>query len=547
VVLKLLADIKKRGLFLYRKVQFMRSIFIGIILLLFLISCTSPEESKPDRPNILFAIADDASFPHMGAYGTDWVKTPAFDRVAREGILFMNCYTPNAKCAPSRSCILTGRNSWQLEEAANHWPLFPQKFKTYAESLSENGYYVGYTAKGWGPGIPGEIDGKKRQLTGIPFNEHTQEAPAKYINPNDYSSNFKSFLESRPDETPFCFWYGSTEPHRAYEFNAGIKYGEKAIEQIKEVPPFWPQADSIKVDILDYAYEIEWFDKHLQKMLVFLEEQGELDNTLVVVTADNGMPFPRVKGQVYEYSNHLPLAIMWKDGINNAGRTVEDFVNFIDFAPTFLELAGVSETESGMQAIEGTSLTDIFYSENDGQVNPSRDFVLLGKEKHDVGRPGDVGYPVRGIIKDDFLYLRNFKTDRWPAGNPETGYLNTDGSPTKTVILNDRRSRGESEYWQMNFGRRVEEELYNIEEDPYCLNNLALDPSYSEIMNQLKLDMATRLEAQEDPRMAGNGDIFDSYLYSNEADQNFYERFMGGEDVHAGWVNESDFEKESID
>jgi arylsulfatase A-like enzyme len=547
VVLKLLADIKKRGLFLYRKVQFMRSIFIGIILLLFLISCTSPEESKPDRPNILFAIADDASFPHMGAYGTDWVKTPAFDRVAREGILFMNCYTPNAKCAPSRSCILTGRNSWQLEEAANHWPLFPQKFKTYAESLSENGYYVGYTAKGWGPGIPGEIDGKKRQLTGIPFNEHTQEAPAKYINPNDYSSNFKSFLESRPDETPFCFWYGSTEPHRAYEFNAGIKYGEKAIEQIKEVPPFWPQADSIKVDILDYAYEIEWFDKHLQKMLVFLEEQGELDNTLVVVTADNGMPFPRVKGQVYEYSNHLPLAIMWKDGINNAGRTVEDFVNFIDFAPTFLELAGVSETESGMQAIEGTSLTDIFYSENDGQVNPSRDFVLLGKEKHDVGRPGDVGYPVRGIIKDDFLYLRNFKTDRWPAGNPETGYLNTDGSPTKTVILNDRRSRGESEYWQMNFGRRVEEELYNIEEDPYCLNNLALDPSYSEIMNQLKLDMATRLEAQEDPRMAGNGDIFDSYLYSNEADQNFYERFMAGEDVHAGWVNESDFEKESID
>jgi hypothetical protein len=158
-----------------------------------------------------------------------------------------------------------------------------------------------------------------------------------------------------------------------------------------------------------------------------------------------------------------------------------------------------------------------------------------------------VGYPVRGIIKDGFLYLRNFKTDRWPAGNPETGYLNTDGSPTKTVILNDRRSKGESEYWQLNFGRRIEEELYNIEEDPYCLNNLALNPSYSEIMDQLKLDMASRLEAQEDPRIAGNGDIFDSYLYSNAADQNFYERFMAGEEVNAGWVNESDFEKESID
>ena len=111
--------------------------------------CHPPTDPGKQRPNILFAIADDASFPHMGAYGTDWVKTPAFDRVAREGILFMNCYTPNAKCAPSRSCILTGRNSWQLEEAANHWPFFPKKFKTYAESLTDNGYFVGYTTKGW--------------------------------------------------------------------------------------------------------------------------------------------------------------------------------------------------------------------------------------------------------------------------------------------------------------------------------------------------------------------------------------------------------------
>ncbi len=532
---------------MFYKINILKRILIIYGLAHLFFYCHSPSDQGKQRPNILFAIADDASFPHMGAYGTDWVKTPAFDRVAREGILFMNCYTPNAKCAPSRSCILTGRNSWQLEEAANHWPFFPQKFKTYAESLSENGYYVGYTAKGWGPGIPGEIEGKKRQLTGIPFNDHTLEPPARFINSNDYATNFKSFLESKPDEIPFCFWYGSTEPHRAYEFNAGIQYGGKSIEQIKEVPPFWPEVDSIKVDILDYAFEIEWFDQHLQKMLAFLEEKGELDNTLVVVTADNGMPFPRVKGQVYEYSNHLPLAIMWKEGINNPGRTVEDFVNFIDFAPTFLELAGISESASGMQAIEGTSLTDIFNSENEGQVNPARNYVLLGKEKHDVGRPGDVGYPVRGIIKDGFLYLRNFKTERWPAGNPETGYLNTDGSPTKTVILNDRRNRGESEYWQLNFGRRIEEELYNIKDDPFCLNNLALNPSYSEIMDQLKLDMASKLEDQEDPRMAGNGDIFDSYLYSNEADRNFYERFMAGEEVQAGWVNESDFEKEIID
>ena len=525
----------------------MKYIIIVLSFSLYFVSCNPQTDSPIKRPNILFCIADDASFPHMGAYGTNWIKTPAFDRVAEEGILFMNCYTPNAKCAPSRSCILTGRNSWQLEEAANHWPFFPKKFKTYAETLSENGYFVGYTAKGWGPGKAGEIDGKKRQLTGIPFNDIKLNPPAKYMNSIDYAENFRSFLEARPENTPFCFWYGSTEPHRAYEFNAGVNYGGKSIDQIDQVPPFWPDVDTIKVDMLDYAFEIEWFDQHLQKMLNMLEENGELDNTVVIVTADNGMPFPRVKGQVYEYSNHLPLAIMWKGGIKNPGRIVDDFVNFIDFAPTFLELAEVPETNSGMQTITGTSLTDIFYSEKDGHVNPERNFVLLGKEKHDVGRPGDVGYPVRGIIKDGYLYLRNFKTDRWPGCNPETGYLNTDGSPTKTVILNERRKLGKSKYWDLSFGKRIEEELYNIKDDPYCMNNLALNNSYSEILDQMKLEMARKLEEQEDPRMIGNGDVFDTYLYSNEADRDFYERFMAGEEVRAGWVNESDFEKEILE
>ena len=146
------------------------------------------------------------------------------------------------------------------------------------------------------------------------------------------------------------------------------------------------------------------------------------------------MPFPRIKGQEYEYSNHLPLAIMWKNGIKNPGRVVNDFVSFIDFAPTFLQIADISQEESGMQPITGTSLFDIFTSEAAGQVNPQRDHVLLGKERHDVGRPHDWGYPIRGIVKDDFLYIRNFEPARWPAGNPETGYPNTDGSPTKRFV-----------------------------------------------------------------------------------------------------------------
>lgn len=504
--------------------------------------CNSGSEKAP-RPNILFCIADDASFPHMGAYGCSWVQTPGFDRVAQNGILFNRAYTPNAKCAPSRACILTGRNSWQLEEAANHNCYFPEKFTTYAEVLTEHGYHVGYTAKGWSPGNPGEKDGKPRQLTGKPYNAKTMQPPAQYISNADYAGNFIDFLNDKPEDTPFCFWYGSREPHRRYEYEAGIKKAGKKLSDIDRVFSFWPENDVVKTDMLDYAYEIEYFDMHLQRMLAALEERGELDNTLVIVTADNGMPFPRIKGQEYEYSNHLPLAIMWKNGIVNPGRVVDDFVNFIDFTPTYLELAGIPYSESGMQPIEGKSLTDILYSEKTGTVNPERDHVLIGKERHDVGRPKDEGYPIRGIVKDDYLFIMNFETSRWPAGNPETGYLNSDGSPTKTEILQLNRTRRNTDYWKWSFDKRPGEELYNIQKDSDCMNNLAGNPEYNDVKSRLKDQLVDELKEQGDPRMFGKGHIFDEYPYAGENRRNFYERYMNKEDIDAPWVNETDFEK----
>ncbi|MEX2594546.1 MAG: sulfatase [Anditalea sp.] len=526
--------------------NFLYTSLLGLLCLLFSISCSPNEKETKEtqRPNILFAIADDASFPHMGAYGTSWVTTPAFDRVAREGVLFMRAYTPNAKCAPSRACILTGRNTWQLEEAANHSPDFPAKFTTYVEALTKQGYHTGHTAKGWAPGNPGEVDGKKRELTGTAFNKHTTTAPTNAINKNDYAANFEDFLDQKPEGKPFSFWYGSTEPHRAYEFRSGIEKGGKKLEDIDKVPGFWPDNDTIRADMLDYAYEIEYFDQHLQEMLDILEERGELENTIVVVTADNGMPFPRIKGQEYEYSNHLPLAIMWPAGIKNPGRKVDDFVSFIDFSPTFLEVAQISVEEANMQPITGQSLTDILYSDKSGTVNPDRNAVVIGKERHDVGRPNDWGYPIRGIVTDEYIYLHNFESERWPAGNPETGYLNTDGSPTKTFILNDRRETGSRQYWGPSFGKRPQEELYQISKDPECMNNLALHPEYRAVKEELKESLFAELREQQDPRMFGKGHIFDEYEYAGAASKNFYDRYMNGEEMKAGWVNETDFEKD---
>ncbi len=494
------------------------------------------------RPNILFAIADDWSYGHAGAYGCRWIKTPAFDRVASQGVLFTRAYTPNAKCAPSRSCILTGRNSWQLKAACNHYCFFPPEFKTFPEALSENGYFVGVTAKGWGPGVATNAAGEPRQMTGREFDARRLTPPAKGIAGDDYAGNFADFLKAAPTNQPWCFWYGSHEPHRRYEYGAGVAKGGKKLSDVDHVPAYWPDNDIVRNDMLDYGYEVEYFDLHLQRMLEMLEANGEISNTVVIVTSDNGMPFPRAKSQEYQDSNHLPLAIMWPEAIKKGGRVVDDYVSFIDFAPSILDLAGVKPDKTGMASITGRSFTNLLFSEKSGQVDASRDHVLLGKERHDVGRPDDQGYPIRGIVKNDMLYLVNYEPTRWPGGDPETGYLTCDGSPTKTQILKAHRKDPSDTNWALAFGKRPAAELFDLKKDPDCMVNLAGKAETKTLEASLQKQLTDELKGQEDPRMFGKGAMFEQYPYSDAAFRNFYNRYMAGEKLVPFWANATDFE-----
>lgn len=514
--------------------------------LAFLLIATALPGAAAERPNILIAIADDWSFGHAGAYGCGWVKTPGFDRVAREGVLFTHAYTPNAKCAPSRSCILTGRNPWQLKAAANHVPFFPPEFRSYPEALGGLGYFVGFTMKGWAPGTALDAAGQPRMLTGKPFNARKLNPPTTGISRNDYAANFQDFLEAAPAGQPWCFWYGGVEPHRPYEYGSGVAKGGKKLSDIDHVPACWPDDKTVRNDLLDYAFEVEHFDRHLVRMLELLEQRGELAHTLVIVTSDNGMPFPRGKGNDYDYANHLPLAIMWYDGVARPGRTVDDYVSFIDFAPTMVEAAGAPWAETGMAPAQGRSLMELLRSPKSGRVVPERDHVLLGRERNDVGRPHDEGYPIRGIVKDDMLYLRNFEIGRWPAGNPETGYLDCDGGATKTDILAAHRADAANRFWGLCFGKRSEEEMFDLKQDPDCVRNLATSDAQRATMVQLREQMLDELKAQGDPRMFGQGHVFDEYPYSDERYRNFYER-AGKDAKKPEWVSESDFEAMSLD
>lgn len=487
--------------------------------------------AEAKRPNILFAIADDAGWAHMSAYGCKFVKTPAFDRVARRGILFNHAFTSNPKCSPSRATILTGRYTWELQEACDHYGLFPAKFKVYPDLLESAGYFVGFTGKGWAPG-DFQAGGFKRNPAGEAFQAKRLKPPTKGIAATDYAGNFETFLEARPKDKPFCFWYGGHEPHRPYELGSGLRAGKK-LEDV-EVKAYLPDDPIVRSDLLDYAVEIEWFDAQLGKMLKLLEAAGELDNTLVVVTSDNGMSFPRVKGQIYEDDFHLPLAICWKNGIPGH-RVVDDFISYSDFAPTFLEVAGLKP----LPEMTGRSFLNVLRSKKSGQVDRSRNRMFIGKERHDMGRPGNVGYPVRAIRTPDFLYAHNFEPSRWPAGNPETGYRNIDDSPTKTLLL-QQKEHGQMKYYDLAMGKRPPEQLFDLKHDPQCLNNLAGNPKYADTKAELWNELRQKLIEQQDPRILGRGEVFDSYKYYGKLDHS-WKVIMGKTNQPAKTYGESGF------
>ena len=505
--------------------------------------------SASDRPNILIAIADDWSYGDATIDGSTYVNTPAFDRVAAEGVRFDNMYTPNAKCSPSRSILLTGRQSWQLEEGANHWAYFPQKFHTWFEALSGMGYSAGVTGKGWAPGVALNADGEPREMTGKRYDDIRWESPSKHISDIDYAANFGAFLDendaSDTDE-PWVFWYGAQEPHRGFELNSGAKRGGKTKEMIAKVPGYWPDTDEVRTDLLDYAYEVEHFDTHLERMIADLEARGELENTIIIVTSDHGKAFPRVKGQAYFASNRIPFAVRWPKGVDGEGRKVSEFVSFAEVAATVFDLIGLDAEDSTMQPLTGRSFANLLRSAD--ATAPERNSMIVGKERHDIGRPDDVGYPIRGLISEGYLYIRNFEPGRWPAGDPVTGYLNSDGGPTKTTILDQRRSGEEMRYWSLNFGRRPAEELYSLEADPDNVNNLAADPKHRSRMDTMQTSLFASLREQGDPRMLGNGNVFDEYEYADTKHLNFYNRYVRGEELTGmHWVSPTDFEDPSPD
>lgn len=462
------------------------------IALLVLTSLSAFPVLADQRPNILFCIADDWGWPHAGAYGDAVVKTPTFDRIAEEGVLFNHVYVPSPSCTPCRGGILTGQAIHRLEEGGNLWSILPGKFKVYPDVLEQAGYQVGFSGKGWGPGsLKGT--GRTRNPAGPRY------------------KNFREFLEKLPDGKPFCFWFGSFDPHRPYRAGSGADAGMKA-EDV-QVPSWLPDTPVVRNDILDYYFEVQRFDRNVGTCLDWIRKAGKLENTLVVMTGDHGMPFPRAKCNVYDSGARVPFAVRWPAKIK-PGRVVDDFVSFTDIAPTFLEAAGLDP----LPEMTGRSFLDVLLSDRSGRVDPARDKVFIERERHVLGNVGHQSYPMRAIRTDEYLYIRNLRPHLWPAAEPQRmtvagKFGDVDGSPTKHQILSRRADPAIAPFFRRAFAQRPGEELYDLSQDPHQISNAAGKAEYAEVQAKLRSELDGWMQQTADPRAAGETDIWDKCPY----------------------------------
>jgi arylsulfatase A-like enzyme len=450
-----------------------------------------------DRPNILLLMSDNHCWNHLGCYGDRIVRTPNIDRLASQGVRFTHAFCPAPSCSPARAAILSGQEIWRLEEGANLWGIFPNKFPLYTDLLAAAGYHVGCQGKAWGPGnVP---------LSGRATNHGGQ----KY-------SSFVEFLKASDQKRPWCFWVSSQDPHRPYDVGSGRAAGLDVDRT--PVPPYLPDTEAVRSDICDYYRAIERFDGDVGQLLDTLRQSAASDNTLVVLCSDNGWQMPRGLANLYDAGTRVPLLVSWPARVAG-GRVVDDMVDLKDLAPTFLDAAQLPVPKT----MTARSLMGILRSNRAGRVEEARGHVLIGRERHALCRQDALGYPARAIRTYDHLYIRNFAPDRWPAGDPPLfgdvdAHMLHYPCATKLFLLARRQDPKIAPLFDIAFAKRPAEELYDLGRDPHQMHNLAGDPAHDPIRRRLAEALTRQLKATGDPRVVGGRLPWDTTMYYQPKD-----------------------------
>ncbi|MDR0870248.1 MAG: sulfatase [Planctomycetaceae bacterium] len=442
------------------------------------------------KPNILLLMSDNQSHLHAGCYADKVVQTPNIDQLAKNGVRFTHAFCAAPSCSPARAAMLTGRDIWQLEDAANLYGPLQVKFQTYTDLLEKSGYACGMSGKGWGPGNFRD-GGRSRNPGG-----------EKY-------QNFQEFLTKTKTGQPWTFWFSSREPHRPYPDGTGEK--QRLDRMI--VPPYLPDSEEVRKDIDDYYTAVEQFDTEVGEIIGQLKTAGQYENTVIVVCSDNGWQMPRGLANLYDSGMRVPLIMTVPN--KSQGVVSDALVSLNDLAPTFLELAGVPVPEE----MTAKSLVPLLNGEPF-----QREFLAAGRERHAFARHGGLGYPGRSLRTRNFLYIRNFEPDREPAGDPPL-YGDTDAqmlqykSPAKVYILEHSNAAEVKSSFALCFGKRPAEELYDLRTDAEQVHNVADKLEYRRIKEQLSSQLSDYLTKTGDPRLTGKPVHWDTAPYSNDRDK----------------------------
>ena len=500
---------------------------------LFLAFCSSALAA--DRLNILFVFADDWG-RYASAYAkidgkpsiNDAISTPSFDRLAQEGVTFRRAFVNAPSCTPCRSSLLSGRYFFNTGQGAIlNGAVWDSSIPVYPLLLRDAGYHIGKSYKIWSPGTPADAPFGGQQYAyeksgRAPnnFSEETEQLLASGLTPDQAHAkileqvrgNFESFLADRKPGQPWLYQFGTTTTHRAWIKGSGKRHWGIEPNALKgKMPPFLPDVPEVREDVADYLGECQAVDRCTGELLRLIEAAGELEHTVIVVSGDHGMPgVPQGKCNLYDHGTSVALFIRFPG--TKPGRVIDDVVRLPDLAPTFMEIAGVTPPEG----LYGRSLLPLLRSDQEGQIDPSRTWAITGRERHvDTARDGNLPYPMRGLRREDFLYIRNFEPDRWPMGNPGngagteeelegntfSGYADMDASPTKAWLIQHATEPQWKPYFDRAFGKRPAEELYDLHKDPDQIHNEADNPEYAAKKKEMAEELMGKLGAAKDPRL----------------------------------------------
>ena len=526
-------------------IRFIAPAWLAISLLALPVSA-----AEPKRPNLLFIFADDWG-RFASAYGkldgpgspNDVVKTPNFDRIAREGTLVRQAFVSAPSCTPCRSALLSGQHFWRTGRAAIlQGAVWDESIPTYPRLLTQAGYHMGKTGKVWSPGNPADIPYGRPvpgfQKAGMRFNSFSKFGTDQVKSGDSIDScrrtllrevrgNFEDFLSKRPSQAPFGYWFGPTNVHRKWVKGSGKALWGIDPDSLKGMlPPFLPDIPEMREDFADYLGEVQALDAYAGELLDALEKAGELDNTLVVMSGDHGPPgFPHGKCNLYDFGSRVALALRGP-GVEK-GKVSDTLVSLPDLAPTFLEMAGVKPPAT-MTANSLQSLGVINGSGDIDRKTMPRDAVFIGRERHyPTARDGGLPYPQRAIRTKDHLYIINFRPDRWPLGDPRqlqggtptwdklannTGVTlsDEDAGPAKAWLVLNRDTAQGKPFFDHAYGKRPAEELYVLSDDPHQMRNRAGDKTLEGIRKNLRERLLKTLEETGDPRVQENGTFFET-------------------------------------